>query len=80
MRFYPYIGIVGSMHSSIHFSRLAIKNACQMLMILGIEGRDVYEEDFERHFLQVSAEFYMLESELFLTENSASVYIWKVSS
>jgi len=61
-------------------NRLAIKNACQMLMILGIDGRDVYEEDFERHFLQVSAEFYMLESELFLAENSASVYIWKVEA
>lgn len=29
-----------------------------MLMRLGTEGRQVYEEDFERHFLQVSAEFY----------------------
>jgi cullin 3 len=38
--------------------RLAIKNACQMLMILGIEGRSVYEEDFERPFLHQSAEFY----------------------
>lgn len=38
--------------------RLAIKNACQMLMILSIEGRSVYEEDFERPFLHQSAEFY----------------------
>jgi len=38
--------------------RLAIKNACQMLMILGIEDRSVYEEDFERPFLHQSAEFY----------------------
>jgi len=38
--------------------RLAIKNACQMLMILGIESRAVYEEDFERPFLHQSAEFY----------------------
>lgn len=38
--------------------RSAIKNACQMLMLLGINNRQVYEEDFERPFLQQSAEFY----------------------
>lgn len=38
--------------------RLAIKNACQMLMVLGINSRSVYEEDFERPFLFQSAEFY----------------------
>ena len=35
-----------------------MKNACQMLMVLGIESRKVYEEDFEDPFLQQSAEFY----------------------
>ncbi|RWS29968.1 cullin-3-A-like protein, partial [Leptotrombidium deliense] len=58
--------------------RLAVRNACQMLMQLGIEQRSVYEEDFERPFLQQSAEFYKLESQKFLEENSASVYIKKV--
>lgn len=38
--------------------RLAIKNAAQMLIVLGIESRAVYEEDFERPFLAQSAEFY----------------------
>ena len=39
--------------------RIAIKNACQMLMLLGINNnRQVYEEDFERPFLQQSVEFY----------------------
>lgn len=38
--------------------RIAIKNACQMLMLLGIKNRQVYEEDFERPFLQQSVEFY----------------------
>ena len=38
--------------------RLAVKNACQMLMLLGIETRNVYEEDFETHFLrQVSINY-----------------------
>lgn len=58
--------------------RSAIKNACQMLMTLGIETRNVYYEDFEEPFLQQSAEFYRLESQNFLAENSASVYIRKV--
>jgi len=60
--------------------RLAIKNACQMLMMLGIDTRNVYEEDFESHFLKQSAEFYKIESQKFLEENSASVYIYKVEA
>lgn len=60
--------------------RLAVKNACQMLMVLGIDNRGVYEEDFEIHFLNQSAEFYQLESQKFLEENSASVYIHKVKN
>jgi len=60
--------------------RLAIKNACQMLMMLGIETRHVYEEDFESHFLKQSANFYVIESQKFLEENSASSYIHKVEN
>jgi len=58
--------------------RQAVKNTCQMLMVLGVESRSVYEEDFEKPFLEQSAEFYRLESQKFLAENSASVYIKKV--
>ncbi|XP_051158139.1 cullin-3 [Leptopilina boulardi] len=60
--------------------RIAIKNACQMLMVLGINNRVVYEEDFERPFLQQSIDFYRMESQKFLAENSASVYIKKVEA
>merc|ERR1719495_2503017 len=49
-------------------------------MMLGIETRNVYEEDFESHFLKQSAEFYKIESQKFLEENSASVYIRKVEA
>ncbi len=59
--------------------RLAIKNACQMLMMLGIQSRAVYEEDFEKHFLAQSSDFYQMEGQNFLSENSSSVYITKVS-
>ncbi|XP_076339950.1 cullin-3-A-like [Tachypleus tridentatus] len=58
--------------------RLAIKNACQMLVVLGIDLRCIYEEDFEKPFLAQSAEFYRMESQEFLGENSASIYIKKV--
>jgi hypothetical protein len=51
-----------------------------MLMVLGIENRTVYEEDFEREFLNQSAEFYKIESQRFLAENSASVYIHRVET
>ena len=37
---------------------MAMKNACHMLMNLGIDSRTVYEEDFEKKFLAESAEFY----------------------
>ncbi|XP_052215704.1 cullin-3-like [Dreissena polymorpha] len=60
--------------------RGAVKNACQMLMILGIETRQVYSEDFEQPFLVESREFYMAESQNFLAENSASMYIKKVEA
>lgn len=59
---------------------IAIKNACQMLMVLGINSRWVYEEDFERPFLSQSAAFYKMESQKFLSENSASVYIKRVEA
>ncbi|CAF1635370.1 unnamed protein product, partial [Adineta ricciae] len=58
----------------------AVKNACQMLMNLGIDSRSVYADDFETPFLLQSAEFYRLESQKLLEENSASVYIHKVAA
>ncbi|KAK3583652.1 hypothetical protein CHS0354_021390 [Potamilus streckersoni] len=60
--------------------RGAVKNACQMLMTLGIDSRNVYYEDFERPFLEESRDFYRKESQKFLAENSASMYIKKVEA
>eukprot|EP00118_Oscarella_pearsei_P022269 m.254467 g.254467 ORF g.254467 m.254467 type:complete len:627 (+) comp40385_c0_seq6:318-2198(+) len=59
----------------------SVKTACQMLMLLGVSStkpRQVYEDDFESPFLQQTAEFYKMESQSLLAENSASVYIRKV--
>lgn len=63
---------------ALNIFRMGVKNACQMLMALGVETRTVYEEDFENPFLQESAEFFRSESQKFLAENSASVYVKKV--
>ena len=60
--------------------RLEIKNACQILKMLGIDNRNVYEEDFESHFLKQSVEFYKIESLKFLEDNSASVHIHQVEA
>lgn len=40
--------------------REAIKNTCEMLMILSLEGRSVYEEYFEDAFLNISAELFQV--------------------
>jgi len=59
--------------------RGALREACAMLMTLSInDNRKVYVEDFEDPFLEQSREFYRIESDRFLAENSASVYIKKV--
>ncbi|CAN9500899.1 unnamed protein product [Ophioblennius macclurei] len=60
--------------------RGAIRNACQMLMGLGLGGRSAYEEDFEIPFLETSAEFFRMESQKLLSENCATVYIRKVEA
>jgi len=39
-------------------NRVAIRNICHMLIVLGIGSREVYEEDFELRFLHESSEFY----------------------
>jgi cullin 3 len=57
---------------------MAVKNACQMLVALGVESRSVYETEFEEPFLRESAEYYRSESQQFLQANSASVYVKKV--
>ena len=43
-------------------NRVAIRNICHMLIVLGIGSREVYEDDFEILFLQESSEFYKVSS------------------
>jgi cullin 3 len=73
------LGMVACERKGEVVDRGAVKSACQMLMVLGVENhRSVYEEDFELAFLKETAEFYQLESQRLLKENSASVYVRKV--
>lgn len=55
---------------------MAIKNACMMLMALGIDSRCVYEEDFEVPFLRESAEFYQVN--LSPVWNWLKIVIWLI--
>lgn len=50
-----------------------MKNACQMLMVLGIDSRSVYEEDFEKPFLTQSAEFYRVRTVSVIVECDLNV-------
>lgn len=56
------------------FFRMAIRNACQMLMILGIDSRHVYEEDFESPFLEESAEFYKVKNDIGIHFHISALY------
>ena len=63
----------------LHFPfvhRLAAKNACQMLMQLGVDSRSVYEEDFERPFLEMSAEFYRVRLRTFVVVWNKNRYLF----
>eukprot|EP01125_Pyxidicula_operculata_P006088 TRINITY_DN2120_c0_g1_i1.p2 TRINITY_DN2120_c0_g1~~TRINITY_DN2120_c0_g1_i1.p2 ORF type:complete len:738 (-),score=168.52 TRINITY_DN2120_c0_g1_i1:345-2558(-) len=55
-----------------------LKNITQMWIDLGLNSRSVYEDEFEKHFLDTSANFYKIESQSFITTNSASEYMKKV--
>ena len=57
---YGYLVVFHMVLNMPSIYRGAVRNACQMLIILGIDSRAVYEEDFEKPFLYQSAEFYQV--------------------
>lgn len=59
-------------------NRSLVKNITQMLVDLGVNSREVYEEDFEAPFLAATSDFYRLESREFLASNSCPDYLRKV--
>lgn len=56
-----------------------IKDACSMLITLGLNSRYTYEQIFEQPFLTDSATFYEIESEN-LVKNNPKDYITKMKA
>ena len=58
-----------------------IKNVLGMLVALGVgfqsHTREVYQQDFEKHFLKATAEFYMNESTQYIASNTCPTYLIK---
>lgn len=59
--------------------RAALRDACRMLLELGIENRVIYQLDFEMPFLKRSGEYYNAESRRLLAENGAIAYVEKAA-
>lgn len=58
--------------------RSLLRNNLGMLVELGnADGSNVYERDFEDQFLGTTQEFYRLESQSYLSQNTASDYVSK---
>ena len=57
-----------------------LRITCQMLKTVSMDGSSVYKEQLENASLQKSAEFYILESQKNLSENTIAVYIKKIEA
>ena len=58
-------------------NRGLLKSITQMLIDLGVNSRSVYEDDFEKSFLETSSNFYRVESQEFIASNSCADYMKK---
>lgn len=54
-----------------------MQKTLHMLEQLGIDSTSVYEEEFEREFLEATVTFYRTESQEFLAHNTCPVYLEK---
>ncbi len=57
--------------------RSLLKSVLSMLVDLNVDGVNVYEEDFEKHFIEDSHNFYREESQSFIQQNTCSEYLAK---
>lgn len=60
--------------------RSTMKVILMMLEELSIDGINVYEAEFEKHFIEASKEYYHQESQEFLSQNSCPSYLLKAES
>ena len=55
-----------------------LKTVTSMWIDIGVNHQNVYEEDFENHFLMASSRFYMIEAQTFIAQCSCPEYLHKV--
>ena len=55
-----------------------LKTITSMWIDVGVNNQNVYEEDFEAHFLAASSRFYMIEAQTFIAQCSCPEYLLKV--
>ncbi|XP_050039779.1 cullin-3-like [Dermacentor andersoni] len=72
------LGLVKRDREGKQVDKLSMKEACEMLAILGLDSRSVYEEDFELPFLAESAQFYALRGRHYIETMDTLEYIAKV--
>jgi len=57
--------------------RILLKHTVNMLVELGVQGKNVYRECFEDQFLDHTKKFYQAESKLYISQNPCSDYLKK---
>ncbi|CAK9101349.1 Cullin-3A (AtCUL3a) [Durusdinium trenchii] len=57
--------------------RILLKHTVNMLVELGVQGKNVYRECFEDHFLDHTRKFYQDESKQYISQNPCSDYLKK---
>ncbi|KAH7954622.1 hypothetical protein HPB49_020249 [Dermacentor silvarum] len=72
------LGLVKTEREGQPVDRLSLKEACNMLAVLGLDSRSVYEEDFEQPFLAESAQFYALRGHHYIETMDTLEYILQV--
>jgi cullin 3 len=58
--------------------RALMRTTLGMLVDVSVDGPSVYEEEFERPFLEETARFYRAESQEFIASNTCPDYMRKV--
>ncbi|KAH7931805.1 hypothetical protein HPB51_029687 [Rhipicephalus microplus] len=72
------IGMIKREREGKSVDRHSFGKTCEMLLVLGLESRSVYEEDFEKVFLLESAKFYALRGQEYMKTKTVFGYLTKV--
>jgi cullin 1 len=57
--------------------RILLKHTVNMLVELGVQGKNIYRESFEDQFLDHTRKFYQDESVQYISQNTCSDYLKK---